>query len=170
MQETPQQYTQRMLGNAEGLDPLKVEAGTAKKLGRLIEGVPTAKLRKRPAPGKWSVAEILAHLADSEIVRGWRMRQILGAPGIQLQAFDQDAWAAAGHYEKRNPRKSLELFRTLREANLALLKSLTPEQWKHHGMHAERGVESIEHITRMMAGHDVNHTGQVERIVAKKKR
>ena len=170
MNETPQEYTQRMLGNVKGLDPLKVEAGTAKKLERLIQGVPASKLRKRPAPGKWSVAEILAHLAESEIVRGWRMRQILGAPGTAIQAFDQDSWVAAGHYDKRDPRKSLELFRVLREANLALLKSLTPEQWKHHGMHAERGVETIEHMSCMMAGHDLNHLGQVERIVAAKKR
>ena len=169
MNETPQEYTQRMLGNVKGLDPLKVEAGTAKKLERLVQGVPASKLRKRPAPGKWSVAEILAHLAESEIVRGWRMRQILGAPGTAIQAFDQDSWAAAGHYDKRDPRKSLELFRVLREANLALLKSLTPEQWKHHGMHAERGVETIEHMSCMMAGHDLNHLGQVERIVAAKK-
>ena len=97
------------------------------------------------------------------------MRQILGAPGTSLQAFDQDGWAAAGHYEKRDARKSLEQFRAAREGNLALLKSLTPEQWKHHGMHAERGVETIEHITYMMAGHDLNHLGQVERIVAPRK-
>jgi hypothetical protein len=104
MKETPQEYTRRMLGNARGVDPLKVGAGTAKKLERLVKGVPTSKLRKRPAPEKWSVAEILAHLADSEIVRGWRMRQFLGAPGTPIQAFDQNVWAIAGHYEKRDPR------------------------------------------------------------------
>jgi hypothetical protein len=169
MKETPQEYTKRMLGNVEGVNPLKVEAGTAKKLERLLKGVPASKLRKRPAPEKWSVAEILAHLADSEIVRGWRMRQILGAPGTAIQAFDQNVWAISGHYEKRDPRKSLELFRVVREANLALLKSLRPEQWKHHGVHAERGEESIEHILQMNAGHDINHTKQVERILATKK-
>ena len=100
---------------------------------------------------------------------GWRMRQILGAPGTPIQAFDQDTWAAAGHYEKRDARKSLEQFRAAREGNLALLKSLTPEQWKRYGMHAERGVETIEHIVGMMAGHDLNHTRQVERIVALKR-
>jgi len=115
------------------------------------------------------VAEILAHLADCEIVTGWRLRQILGAPGTPIQAFDQDSWAAAGHYHKRDPRKSAEQFCVAREANLALLKSLAPEQWKHHGMHAERGVETIEHIVRMMAGHDLNHAKQVEQIVAAKK-
>lgn len=168
MQETPQEYIQRMLGNVDGQDPLKVSAATPKKLERLIKGVPAAKLRKRPAPGKWSVAEILAHLADGEIVRGWRMRQILGAPGTPIQAFDQDAWAATGHYEKRDPRKSLETFRVLREANLALMKSLTKEQWKQYGLHAERGQETIEHIVRLDAGHDINHTRQVERILGAK--
>lgn len=169
MKETPQEYTQRILGNLAGQDPLKVQAGTAKKLERLMRGVPASRLRKRPAPEKWSVGEILAHLADAEIVTGWRLRQILGAPGTPIQAFDQDSWVAAGHYEKRDPRKSAEQFRVLREANLSLLKSLSAEQWKHYGMHAERGVETIEHIVRMMAGHDVNHTKQVEGILARKK-
>ena len=169
MKETPQEYTARMLANSAGLDPLKVEAQTAKKIGSLIKGVPASKLRKRPALGKWSVAEILAHLAETEIVRGWRLRQILSAPGTTIQAYDQDAWAAAGHYEKRDPKKSLELFRVVREANLALLKSLSPEQWKHHGVHAERGMESIEHLSHMHAGHDINHLKQIERILGPKK-
>ncbi len=170
MQETPQEYIKRILGNVEGFDPLKVQAGTAKKLERLIKGVPASRLRKRPAPERWSVGEILAHLADSEIVVGWRLRQILGAPGTPIQAYDQDSWAAAGHYGKRDPRKSAELFRVVREANLALLKSLAPEQWNHHGMHAERGEETLERIVQMMAGHDINHTKQVERILATKKK
>jgi uncharacterized damage-inducible protein DinB len=165
MSETPQQYTQRMIANAQGQDPIKVQSATNKKLARLIKGVPTAKLRKRPAPGKWSAAEVLAHLADVEIVVGWRMRSILGAPGTPIQAFDQDAWVVAGHYEKRDPHKSIELHRIVRAANLAVLKSLSPEQWKHYGQHSERGQESIEHIVRMMAGHDVNHIAQIERIL-----
>jgi hypothetical protein len=169
MQETPQEYTQRMLGQSGGKDPMKLQAATAAKLGRLIQRASPAKLRKRPAPGKWSAGEILAHLADCEIVTGWRVRQILGAPGSPIQPFDQDSWAAAGHYEKRDARKSLAQFRSAREANLALLKSLAPEQWKHHGLHAERGVETIEHIVRMMAGHDLNHLAQVERIVTAKR-
>lgn len=169
MAETPQQYIERILGNLKGQDALKVQAGTPKKLERLVKKASASKLRKRPAPGKWSAAEIVTHLADCEIVLGWRVRQILSAPGTPLQAFDQDAWAASGHYEKRDGRKSLELFRMLREQNLALLKTLAPEQWKHHGMHAERGVETIEHLVRLMAGHDLNHLAQVERILAAKK-
>ncbi len=167
MKETPQQYTQRVVGYMEGKQPLAVQAATAKKLERLIKGVPASKLRKRPAPDKWSVGEILAHLAEAEIVGGFRMRLILGAPGTAIVAFDQDASVISGHYAKRDPRKSVEQFRAVREANLALLKSLTPEQWKHFGMHSERGQESIEHIVRMFAGHDLNHLRQVEAILGK---
>ena len=167
MKETPQQYTQRILGHAAGKPSLAIQAATAKKLDRLIKGVSTAKLRKRPAPETWSVGEILAHLADAEIVGGFRMRMILGAPGTPIAAFDQDSWVIAGHYAKRDPRKSLEQFRAVREANLALLKSLTPDQWKHYGMHSERGQETIEHIVRMFAGHDINHLQQIEQILGK---
>jgi hypothetical protein len=165
MPETAQQYTRRILSNALGQDPIKIQSKTNRKLGRLIKGVPTAKLRKRPAPEKWSVAEILAHLADVEIVIGWRMRSILGDPGTHVQAYDQNAWVTAGHYEKRDPHKSIELHRVVREANLALVKSISPAQWKHFGQHAERGQESIEHIVRMVAGHDINHVLQIERIL-----
>jgi len=169
MPETAQQYTRRILSNALGQDPIKIQSKTNRKLGRLIKGVPTAKLRKRPAPEKWSVAEILAHLADVEIVIGWRMRSILGDPGTHVQAYDQNAWVTAGHYEKRDPHKSIELHRVVREANLALVKSISPAQWKHFGQHAERGQESIEHIVRMVAGHDINHVLQIELILEAKK-
>jgi hypothetical protein len=169
MKEAPQQYITRILGFVQGKQPLKVQAATPKKLASLIKGVPPAKLRKRPAPEKWSVAEIVAHLADTEIAGGWRMRLILGAPGTPVSAFDQDSWVIACHYEKRDPHKSVEQFRVLREANLALLKSLQPEQWKHSGMHSERGEETIAHIVNMFAGHDLNHIQQIERILAPKK-
>ena len=169
MSETAQQYSQRILSHAEGMDPLKSQSVAAKKLDRLVKGVPASKLRKRPAPDKWSVSEILAHLADAEIVIAWRIRSILGAPGTPIQAYDQDAWAAVGNYAKRDPRKSIEQFRTMRDANLAFYKSLSPEQWKFSGMHAERGEESIERVARMIAGHDINHILQIERILAPKK-
>jgi hypothetical protein len=169
MSETPQQYSQRIMKMIEGKDPLKTQSATPKKLASLLKRTAPSKLRKRPAPDKWSVAEILAHLADTEIVVGWRIRSILGAPGTPIQAFDQDAWAATGNYAKRDPRKSIEQFRAVRDANLALYKSLSPEQWKHFGMHAERGEESLQRILHMMAGHDINHISQIERILATKK-
>ncbi|MGA3318920.1 MAG: DinB family protein [Candidatus Korobacteraceae bacterium] len=166
MKETPQEYIERITSYVEGQQPLKVQAATPRKLERLIKGVSLSKLRKRPAPDKWSVVEILAHLADTEIVGGFRIRMILGAPGTPIAAFNQDAWVTSGHYGKRDPRKSLGQFQVSREANLALLKSITPEQWKHHGIHSERGVETVEHIVRMFAGHDLNHIRQIERILA----
>jgi hypothetical protein len=168
MKETPRQYTERILGYANGKRPLIVLAATARKLDRLIRGVSMTKLCKRPAPEKWSVSEIIAHLADGEIVGGFRLRLILGSPGAPIIAYDQDKWVTSGHYDERDPRKSVELFRVLREANLALLESLAPEQWKDYGIHSERGREAIEHIARMFAGHDINHLRQIEKILARK--
>jgi hypothetical protein len=170
MTETPQQYTSRIIGNLTGEEPLKIQAATPKKVERLLVSASPAKLRKRPALDKWSAAEILAHLADVEIVVGWRIRSILGAPGTPIQAFDQDKWVEAGHYAQRNIRQSLEQFSAVRAANLVLLKSLSPEQWKHYGMHSERGQESVEHIVRMIAGHDLNHLHQMEDILSPKKK
>jgi len=92
-----------------------------------------------------------------------------GAPGTPTQAYHQEAWAAAGQYSKRDAHKSLEQFRIFREANLALLKSLSSEHRQLSGMHAERGEESIERLTQLIAGHDINHLEQVERILAIKK-
>jgi hypothetical protein len=170
MQETADQYRQRMFGYVEKQDPLKLQAVAPRKLERLLKGVPPSKLRKRPAPGKWSIAEIVAHIADTELVGGFRIRFILGNPGAAIQGFDQDAWVTALHYEKRDVRKSLEQYRVLREANLALLRSLTNEQWKNEGLHSERGPESVETIVRMFAGHDINHMSQIERILAGNKK
>lgn len=166
MKETPQAYSQRILSYLGEQDPLEIQARTPQNLERLVKGASAARLRQRPAPGKWSIAEILAHFADVEIVVSWRIRAILGAPGTPMQAMDQDAWVIAGHYDERDPRKSIELLRVLREANVELFKTLTPEQWKHHGVHSERGVETVEHIVRLYAGHDLNHTHQIEQILA----
>jgi DinB superfamily len=168
MQETAEQYRKRMYGYIEGQNPLKLEAAAAAKLAKLLKGVSAGTARKRPAPDKWSIAEIVAHLADTELVSGYRIRAIVGQPGTQIIGFDQDAWVTALHYDKRVPKKSYQQYRALREANLALLKSLKPEQWKHEGVHNERGAESVETILRMMAGHDLNHFEQIERILAAK--
>ena len=166
MNETAEQYTRRILGYTDGRQALAVQAATAGKLEILIDGVSRGQLHRRPAPDQWSVSEILAHLADGEIVGGYRLRVILGEPGAPIAAYDQDGWVTSGHYDKRDPLKSLEQFRVLREGNLALLESLDPEQWKLYGVHSERGEETIEHIVRMFAGHDINHLQQVEKILA----
>jgi hypothetical protein len=108
-------------------------------------------------------------LADVEVVASWRMRSVIGASGTTIQPFDQDAWAAAFDYAKRDPKQSLEVFRVLRENNLAMLKALPKERWESFGMHLERGKETLGHLTRMFAGHDANHVLQVERIVGELK-
>lgn len=164
MQETAQQYIQRMLGQLDGKDPLRVQQETPKKLQKLIKPLSKQQLMRRPEPGKWSIAEILAHLADAELVGGWRMRLILGNNGVSIQPFDQDVWAETLGYAKRDPKASLETFRVLREANVALLKSLPKNLWENYGLHQERGKETIAHIVRMFAGHDLNHLAQVESI------
>jgi uncharacterized damage-inducible protein DinB len=165
MKETTQQYVKRIQGYVEGKNPLKVQKSTAKRLQKLIKSLSKKQMRRRPAPEKWSIAEILAHLADVEIVASWRMRLILGSDGTPIQAFDQDAWAKTFHYGERDPKESLKVFRVLRENNLALLKSVPQKLWENHGMHAERGKETIAEIVQMFAGHDLNHLQQVEKIV-----
>jgi uncharacterized damage-inducible protein DinB len=165
MKETPQQYTKRVLGYVDGKDPLKVQKSTAKKLQKLIKPLSKKQMKRRPAPNQWSIAEILAHLADAEVVGSWRMRLIMGSDGTPITAFDQDAWARTFDYANRDPRHSLKMFRALRENNLTLLKSVPKKLWDNYGMHSERGRETIDHIVRMFAGHDINHVRQVEKIV-----
>lgn len=163
MQESAQQYTRRILGHVEGQDPMRVQRETPKKFAKLVKALSKRQLMTRPEPGKWSIAEILAHLADSELIIGWRMRLILGSNGASLQNADQDAWAAIPGYA-RNPKASLVTFRVLREANLALLKSLPKHLWQNYGMHEKRGKETIAHMVRLYAGHDLNHLTQAEKI------
>lgn len=165
MSETPQQYVQRITAYVAGQEPLAVQAATAQMLEQLVADVPTNLWRTRPAADRWSAGEIVAHLADAEIVTGFRMRLILGTPGVPIAAYDQDAWAKSGHYDTRDPARSVQQFRAVREANLGLLDTLTPDQWKQHGVHSERGRESIEQIVLLTAGHDLNHLQQIERIV-----
>ena len=165
MPETVQQYIARILSHSDGKDALKLQQQAPKKLATLLRGQDRKRLAKRPAPGKWSVAEIVAHLADAEVAIGWRMRQILASPGIAVQAFDQDAWAGTFNYAKRDPRQSLAAYSAAREANIALLKSVGREKWEHYGMHAERGKETIAHMIKLTAGHDLNHIKQIEGIL-----
>jgi DinB family protein len=165
MQETAEQYINRILGYVQGQDAVKVQKATAGRLNKAITGLNASQLRWRPEPAKWSISEIVAHLADAEIVASWRMRSVIGENGITIQPFDQDAWASTFNYRDRDAKRSLEIFRTLRENNLAMLKEIPKETWDNYGMHLERGKESIAHLARMFAGHDTNHVLQVEGIV-----
>jgi hypothetical protein len=170
MNETPQQYTKRIRGYVEGKDPLKIQKSTAKRLQKLIKPLSKKQLKRRPGPGQWSIAEILAHLSDAEVVGSWRMRLILGSSGLPVQAYDQEVWAKTFNYADRDPKESLKVFRVLRENNLAMLKRVPSQRWENHGMHAERGKETISRIVEMFAGHDLNHLRQVEKIAKAAKR
>jgi DinB superfamily len=165
MQETVQDYTQRLLSYGEGKDPLRLQQAAPKKLALLLKGKTGRQLMRRPAPDKWSVAEIVAHLADAELAISWRIRQILSNNAVPIQAYDQDVWAKTFDYAHRDPRQSLANFRTLREANVALLKSVPRKLWDNYGIHEERGNESVSHVVRMVAGHDLNHLQQIQRIL-----
>jgi hypothetical protein len=165
MPETAQQYTQRIVGYIEGKQPLQVQRSTPKKLESLIKKLDRRQMAKRPAPGQWSVAEIMAHLADTELVISWRLRQTLTSNGTPIQAYDQDAWANTFNYGRRDPKVSLNTFRMLRENNLALLKTVSKDKLENYGQHQERGKESVTQVIRMVAGHDLNHIQQIERIL-----
>lgn len=165
MQETPQQYVQRMLRLIEGKKPLEILGTTPRKVAALVKGVTRKKLGARPQPDKWSVTEILAHLADVEIVQGVRLRMILESSGRPIQGFDQDAWARYSDYAHHDAVLSFEAYKVNRERNLRLLKSIPSAMWENHGVHSERGKETVRRVTEMMAGHDINHLEQIRRIL-----
>jgi hypothetical protein len=163
--ETASEYQARIFSYVSGEDPLLAQAKAPDILTSLVEGLSSEDLGRRPAPAKWSIREIVAHLADDELVGAYRIRLILSSPGTAIQAFDQDVWARTGRYSTADVNESLVLYRILRQQNLRLLHSLSPEEWDMFGVHAERGVESLRDIATYFAGHDVNHFRQIEAIL-----
>jgi hypothetical protein len=159
-----QAYTQRILSNLQGRDPWDVLSSTAGRLRQLTAGRTRDDLARKPDPSRWSVVQILAHLADAEIVGAWRFRSVLASDGVALQPYDQNAWAATFRYEESDPFESIELFEATRSATLSLLRRVDPALYANHGLHAERGKETIEHLIRLYAGHDLNHLSQIEQL------
>ncbi len=168
MPETPQQYIKRILGYKKDKDPFAIMASTPVRLEKLLKGVPTAKLKRRPAPKKWSVSEILAHLADGEMVLGVRMRFVIGQNGVPILATNQDAWSEYLKYRGIDPRESLRLFAAVRKWNLQMLQRAPKKLRSNFGMHSERGKETVTRMVELDAGHDINHTMQIEAIVKKR--
>ena len=164
--ETPQEYVQRILGNLKGRDPMEVLGATAERLRGYVRDTPTDVLRRRPAPDKWSAVEIMAHLADVEIVMGWRFRLILAHDGVAVQAFDQDEWVRNLRYQDTDPAESVDQFEPARKANLRLLRRVEPSRLENYGVHPERGRETIAQLIRLVAGHDLNHLAQLESLVS----
>lgn len=165
MAETAERYKARFATYTKGKDPVAMQRQAPQTLARLISGVPVAKLTQSPAPGKWSVTEILMHLAEDELTSSWRYRQMLEYEGPQLAGFNQELWARWSDYRSWAPDDALNMFRLLREANLKLFAQLTPQQWERHGNHTERGKITVRDLCRHMAAHDINHIEQIRRIL-----
>ena len=159
-------YPAAVLALVSGREPVGVLRETPGAVARAIEGLSRAKLRTPEAPGKWSIAQVLQHLADSDLVWGWRMRLILAQDRPTLTGYDQDLWADRLHYADADPAQALETLHVLRRGNLALIERATPEDLKRVGIHAERGEESAGYLIGLYAGHDLLHRRQIERIIA----
>jgi uncharacterized damage-inducible protein DinB len=158
------QYIEKTLTLLGGRDPQEVQKTAVAKLRRAIKGLTPKELGWTPAPGKWSIRQIIAHLADTEMVYGYRIRKILADPGKPIEAYDQDTWARSNRYSRHSVKQDLESLEAMRRMNLEFYKRLAPDEWEIFGVHAERGKESLRHVMRMIAGHDINHLGQIESI------
>lgn len=165
MNETPQQYTARIVSLLGDRDPRTVMESTPARLRELVEGATPAQLTWTSSPTRWTITHIVAHLADAEIVGAWRFRSVLAQDRVPMQAYDQEAWEAAFHYEQVPASESVNLFEAVRNSSLRLLRAVDPIRHQHTGMHAERGPESIRQIMVMYAGHDLNHLAQIERLL-----
>jgi len=146
-------------------DIIAAQREAPRTLAALIEGVSDELLGRPPAPGKWSVRAILAHMAEDELSSSWRYRQMIEHDGVTLPGFDQDLWARLGDYESWTASEALEMFGLLREANLRMFAKLTTEEWQRHGIHAERGRITVEDLARHMVGHDTKHIEQIRRLL-----
>jgi hypothetical protein len=166
MTETPQQYTARIIGQLGERDPWEVLADTPSRLRSLVLAATADERRFTTSADRWSIAQIAAHLADAEVVGAWRFRAMLAQDGVPLQAYDQNAWASAFRYEGVSAEESVALFTALRSSLLRVLKDVDPARRQHAGHHAERGRESVEHLMRLYAGHDLNHLAQIERLMS----
>ena len=157
-------YTSAILGLVGGEKPIAILKRTKASLRRAIAGMTPKQLARREAPGKWSVRHVLQHLVDSEIVWSWRLRMVLAHDRPPLTGYDQDAWADRLGYEKTNASQALAEFGVLRDANIRLINRASPQDLKRVGVHVERGDESVEHMMKLYAGHDILHLNQIRRI------
>jgi hypothetical protein len=155
-------YTERLIALTEGRDPFDVLSETPSRLEDLYWELKDKKLGSSYAAGKWTAREILAHLADTEGVYGFRVRLALAADHPTIQPFDQDGFNRL--YQGIDASLAIEVFRAQRTWNLELFRSLTPAQRERAALHPERGEETVGHIIALLAGHDLNHLAQLERI------
>lgn len=161
----PEAYRENLFTLLGHQDPLKVLAQTASDLADIVRKNSVTLLRSRPFEGKWTPNEIIGHLTDSEWVYGFRLRLILCEDNPTILGVNQDSWVAGQYHNEREPAEHVEMFRTMRQFNLALWKRLWPADLTRTGLHNERGPESLAVMLRMMAGHDLSHLDQIARHV-----
>jgi hypothetical protein len=137
---------------------------TAGQLGYLLSALGEERAALAPAPGKWSPAEIVCHLADCELVFAFRLRQTLAEDGPTIQPFDQEKWAAT--YPGIAASQALEVFSALRGWNLRLIVGALPTAADRPVTHPERGAMTFATLVEIMAGHDLNHLAQLQKIAA----
>jgi hypothetical protein len=164
--EDSRAYTEAILGLLGAQDPIPVLGETAAALRRAIAGLSPMQLRQLEAPGKWACNQVVQHLADSDLVWGYRMRMVIAQDRPVLTGYDQDRWAERLGYAFTDVERAIEDFAVLRRSNLDLLHRLQPADLDRVGVHAERGEESIAHMMRLYAGHDILHLRQLDRIRA----
>jgi len=157
-------YTSAILSLLGTRDPRVVLEDTPRTLRRTVGALSGRQVAEREAPGKWSVRHVVQHLADSELVCGYRVRMVLAHDRPPLIGYDQDLWADRLHYDEARLDEALDQFDVLRHSNLRLFGRASDPDLQRVGVHAERGEESIAHMIRMYAGHDILHLRQIERI------
>ena len=157
-------YTKALLALLGDRDPLAVLEKTPAELTRRVTGLTREDLGRPEKNGKWSMAQVLRHLCDSELIWGYRLRRVLAEDRPPIHGYDQDLWADRLHYDRADAAEALAEQRALRAGHVRLLRSLGAAEKKRVGVHTERGEESIEHMVRMMAGHDTLHLNQLDRI------
>ena len=162
--EQARAYTAATLEVLGSRNPREVLEQTPQALGKAIDGLSPLELARPEGPGKWSIGQVLQHLTDCELVWGFRLRMVLAHDRPPITSFDQDLWAERLRYDQADPRTAIDELATLRRGNLRLLARAEPGDLKRVGIHAERGEESVEHMIRMEAGHDLIHLRQIDRI------
>jgi hypothetical protein len=159
-------YTKALLDLLGDRDPLGVMAELVPWLEQRVGALDDAMLRRPEKPGKWCVLEVVQHLADTELVYGYRVRMMLTQDAPPIRGYDQDVWARTFRYRDLPAPQVMAQVAALRAANLRLYRSLDAAQLGRTGLHSERGPESVEHTLRMIGAHDLVHRRQIERILA----
>ena len=159
-----QRYVEAILELLGDRDPIALLTTFPDLLTRATAGLSDEELRRPEREGKWSIIEVVKHVADTELVYSFRFRIALAQEKPPITGFDQDSWASRLGYRSADLARTLELFRVVRAANVDLLKGLTAAELSRAGLHEERGEESVELMTKLAAGHDLIHLRQIERI------